>query len=235
MTNQANVNLFQQEVSQTMLKNVFGTSAPSNVLQIDSVISKIGASSIVNNGELFQYGSVRTQLNCDKEIQIGEGPNKTTINNNVISTTSGNLVLDPNGAIDCSGNTLINVSGIVFSPYSYNSALPTPITVSGNTPANIFTISTLLNSTYTITTVCSIANVSDAVSSGTFIVEYKVKNVSGLVSVIEIDKREALDIGLIGAMCSYTTLGNNFIIVGMGLIGITINWMVSAEIVRSIF
>jgi hypothetical protein len=156
--------------------------------------------------------------------------------NEPITTSSGNLVLNPSGAsIDFTGHTLINVAGISTNPNFYQIIAPSTVQTTDSTPTTIYDIPTVTNATYTIQTSIALTDETDSTSSGSFIINTKVKNIGGTLTIISIDSTEALDTSIASSTVSFITSGVNVNVTANGVSAITIKWFGASTITRQLF
>lgn len=155
-----------------------------------------------------------------------------------ISTTSGNLVINPAGAsVDFSGKTLINVGGISTNPDHYD-IYGAAITTTDATPVTVITIPTVTNSVWLINARVLAANSVSLADTASFTFRFRISNESGNMSSTIIDYERAVDTPL----TTPTLIGIDAHIIGAnveikvtGQVSTTIKWNGVATVDRLLF
>ncbi len=152
------------------------------------------------------------------------------LNAGVISTTSGDLILNPAGSnVDFSGKTLTNVGGISSDPNRYEVIGPQVTTVDA-TPTIIFTIPTVA-AAYTALVDLAVAS---GTSSGSCSVRLQIKNTGvAIVNVMSQDKR--FDAAIVAATLLVSATGANVNLTATGIAATVMKWKVAATVTRSLY
>tara|TARA_R110002153_G_scaffold273997_3_gene446407 strand:+ start:30163 stop:31014 length:852 start_codon:yes stop_codon:yes gene_type:complete len=169
------------------------------------------------------------------------GANKVVINNTLLVTvpittpTGSNLVLNPDGpAVDFSGKTLINVGGFSADPNRYESIGPT-VTTTGAASTSAINLPTVLNSAYTITIDVTCANITDNLSSGSFILTVRAKNNGNTLYVVTLGTESSRDPATANCSVAIQPAGTNISVIVSNTTADTIKWRAVATITRQLY
>lgn len=142
---------------------------------------------------------------------------------NQISTTTGDLIINPAGAnIDFQGKNLINV-GSVTSNVNYYTISQTNIVTVNNSPTIIFSIPVNNNSTGAIN--YDIINGDNANNTGNYTGNVRYKNISGVVGIsLSYNTGKFVDPLLDNTFIAIGVVTNNIVFYANGLLNTNIKW-----------
>jgi hypothetical protein len=169
--------------------------------------------------------------------QVSIGGNAINVNVPITTPNGQNLVIDPSGpSVDFTNHTLINVAGISENPNYVTVLSPATVITTDATPTTLLTITTMPYNAYTITCDIALTDDSDLVSTGSFSLQTKGKNIAGVVTVVPYLRLITnTDSGLSGVSAIYSSSGSNIIVQITGLAGTTIKWFGSALVTLQSF
>lgn len=138
--------------------------------------------------------------------------------------------------VDFGGASLVNVGGITTNPNRYEVIAPASITTTDATQSVLYTIPTVIDSSYTITTDITCVDATNGSSTAGFNISAKGKNIGGFVSVsVNMENNSAIDLPLSGISVIHGVSGQNLTVLVTGKAATTLKWFGATTITRQLF